>query len=306
MKNRLLSCLVLGISVLPGIGRADSPLTSTPFSDAYLDVPIIREAKQAGVMNERFADYLSSPMVPIDRKAALVNALSWRFEGKHNAVIYSDYLTARYPRMARKLPTPDEMLCLGYLAELDDYFNPRKALPLLEFAREGNTRSFTIAIICALCQAQVALESDWAEVWRATRRVELNRRLVQDLRPEAKRIIFDYMNTYREYARTRVQNRPATKSKEGTMMPTSNGPFCQSCGMPMEKPEHFGTETDKSPNKEYCTYCYQNGAFTVPSMTYEQMLAFDVNYFTTELKMPEAKAREFVLQFLPNLKRWKK
>jgi hypothetical protein len=208
--------------------------------------------------------------------------------------------------MARNLPTPDELLGLGYLAALDDYFNPRKALPLLKFAREGNTRSFTIAVVYALCQAQVALESDWSEVWRATRRVELDRRLVQDLRPEAKRIIFDYMNTYREYARTGARNRPVTENKEGTMMPTSKGPFCQSCGMPMEKPEHFGTETDKSPSKEYCLYCYQNGAFLNPAMTYEQMLAFDINYFVKELKMPEAQARAFVQQFLPNLKRWKK
>ncbi len=27
-------------------------------------------------------------------------------------------------------------------------------------------------------------------------------------------------------------------------------PFCQSCGMPMEKPEDFGTNADKTKSKE--------------------------------------------------------
>ena len=39
--------------------------------------------------------------------------------------------------------------------------------------------------------------------------------------------------------------------------------FCQSCGMPLAgAPQEMGTEKDGSPNPDYCTYCYQNGAFT--------------------------------------------
>ena len=38
---------------------------------------------------------------------------------------------------------------------------------------------------------------------------------------------------------------------------------CQSCGMPMgPTDEHYGTEADGSKSKDYCKYCYQNGAFT--------------------------------------------
>lgn len=39
-------------------------------------------------------------------------------------------------------------------------------------------------------------------------------------------------------------------------------PICQSCGMPLETPEQMGTESDGSITRKYCTYCYQNGAFT--------------------------------------------
>ncbi|MDR0537878.1 MAG: zinc ribbon domain-containing protein [Tannerellaceae bacterium] len=39
--------------------------------------------------------------------------------------------------------------------------------------------------------------------------------------------------------------------------------MCQSCGMPMSQdPQGGGTNTDGSVNTMYCSYCYQNGAFT--------------------------------------------
>jgi hypothetical protein len=199
MRAAVLSLAAL--LLLPGVIRADSPLTSTAFSDAYLDVPIIRQARDAGVMNERFADFLSSPLVGIDYKAALCNALGWRFEGRENAKLYSRYLAVRHagrPGSALRPLTADECFCLGYLAALDDYFEPQRALPLLEIARNGNTRSFTVAIVYALTQAQAALDTDWNEAWRAVRRVELDRRLGPDMRPQARQIIFDYMNLYHE------------------------------------------------------------------------------------------------------------
>lgn len=47
--------------------------------------------------------------------------------------------------------------------------------------------------------------------------------------------------------------------------------FCQSCSMPLDKPELLGTEKDGSKSQEYCKYCYQNGAFTNPDMTLKEM-----------------------------------
>jgi hypothetical protein len=37
--------------------------------------------------------------------------------------------------------------------------------------------------------------------------------------------------------------------------------ICQSCGMPIEKPEQFGTNADESVNHDYCIYCYKDGKF---------------------------------------------
>lgn len=62
--------------------------------------------------------------------------------------------------------------------------------------------------------------------------------------------------------------------------PQPQGPFCQSCAMPMEKPEDFGTSADGNRNEEYCRYCYQSGKFTDPDITREQMIESRRHYET--------------------------
>jgi hypothetical protein len=38
--------------------------------------------------------------------------------------------------------------------------------------------------------------------------------------------------------------------------------ICQSCGMPLKKdPQGGALNADGSKNTQYCSYCYQNGAF---------------------------------------------
>ncbi|BBH20145.1 hypothetical protein Back11_14900 [Paenibacillus baekrokdamisoli] len=47
---------------------------------------------------------------------------------------------------------------------------------------------------------------------------------------------------------------------------------CQSCGMPLSRDEQRGgTEKNGHKSKKYCSHCYQNGEFTLPNMTLEQM-----------------------------------
>ena len=50
---------------------------------------------------------------------------------------------------------------------------------------------------------------------------------------------------------------------------------CQSCGMPLQTKKAGdcrGTEADGSKSEKWCVLCYQNGAFTGPDCTLEQML----------------------------------
>jgi hypothetical protein len=71
--------------------------------------------------------------------------------------------------------------------------------------------------------------------------------------------------------------------------------ICQSCGMPMEKPEDFGTNADGSNNKDYCCFCFQNGDFTSPDLTMEQMID-RLFRLSDKMGMSQIQARELARQ----------
>ena len=79
--------------------------------------------------------------------------------------------------------------------------------------------------------------------------------------------------------------------------------FCQSCTMNMAKPEDYGTEKDGSKSLQYCKYCYENGQFTNPGITLDQMKTH------IKSKMNELGISENIIHLstgsLPHLKRWK-
>ena len=85
-------------------------------------------------------------------------------------------------------------------------------------------------------------------------------------------------------------------------MAMPKGPFCQSCGMPMEEDEHFGTNAEGGKNDEYCTYCYQKGQFTDPDITIDEMTK-KVTQMMKQRNMP-AETIDNVAKFIPMLKRW--
>ena len=77
-------------------------------------------------------------------------------------------------------------------------------------------------------------------------------------------------------------------------------PVCQSCAMPMEKAEDFGTNSSGSQNDEFCTHCYQQGSYTQPDATLDQMVGIVAGF----MDMPEAEARDTARQSLSGLSRW--
>ena len=85
----------------------------------------------------------------------------------------------------------------------------------------------------------------------------------------------------------------------------AGGQVCQSCAMPMSKPEDFGTNADGSPSNEYCRYCFQNGEFTA-KMEMPEYIEMQIKIAVEKLGMSEDKARQMAENTIPNLKRWKK
>jgi len=82
-------------------------------------------------------------------------------------------------------------------------------------------------------------------------------------------------------------------------------PICQSCGMPMETPEDFGTNGDGTPNNEFCSMCYQNGVFTEPDVSMREMIEKVTGILEKHLKLPKAKAEQIAKETIPKLNRWR-
>jgi hypothetical protein len=83
------------------------------------------------------------------------------------------------------------------------------------------------------------------------------------------------------------------------------GPNCQSCGMPMVKTEDFGTDEHGAKVIGYCNFCFQNGKFTAPDMTLQQMQDLSASCMVKYAGVSEEKAKEVATNFIPTLKRWK-
>jgi hypothetical protein len=80
--------------------------------------------------------------------------------------------------------------------------------------------------------------------------------------------------------------------------------FCQSCGMPMNKDEKGGgTNADGSKTLLYCSYCFQNGEFTRPDMSLQEMKTL-VKGKMKEMGFPGFVASIFTFK-MGKLQRWK-
>lgn len=85
--------------------------------------------------------------------------------------------------------------------------------------------------------------------------------------------------------------------------------FCQSCGMPLTRESDCGTHADDSCCYDYCTYCYQQGAFT-SQCTMDEMIEFCVGMVDqfnqgSGMNLTPEQYREMLRGFFPLLKRWR-
>jgi hypothetical protein len=83
------------------------------------------------------------------------------------------------------------------------------------------------------------------------------------------------------------------------------GPFCQSCAMPLRSPEDFGTMQGGIRQNDYCRFCYDDGTFTDPRATMEQMIEMSVGPWAQAEGRPEADVRIDAQRFFPLLRRWR-
>jgi hypothetical protein len=196
-----LACLLL--LMINYTAKADSPLTSTDFYTAYVNIDMVVEAHKTQKFSDKIGDYLSSPQNSIDKKVAVVNALGWNMDGKKDAELFRRYLGKKYG-IRNKLTvsmddfTADELLCLGYMTAMDDYFKPQDGIEIVNMAIKKNPNSYTFNIITSLVKAQNMMDKSWCDLFKLTDAVDKNSSLTMDMKKEAIKIIFDYMNLYKD------------------------------------------------------------------------------------------------------------
>lgn len=79
--------------------------------------------------------------------------------------------------------------------------------------------------------------------------------------------------------------------------------FCQSCSMPLSA-ELLGSEPDGSKSSDYCKFCYENGEFTHPRYSLDEMISHLQDQMDGQ-NLPED-IIESAIARLPHLKRWEK
>ncbi len=79
--------------------------------------------------------------------------------------------------------------------------------------------------------------------------------------------------------------------------------FCQSCSIPMDHVRDMGTEKDGSTCQDYCKYCYRDGSFMNPDLTFGEMKSI-VTILMLKTYLPGRIIHQ-LLNSLPYLKRWR-
>jgi hypothetical protein len=74
--------------------------------------------------------------------------------------------------------------------------------------------------------------------------------------------------------------------------------------MPIDKEELFGTNADGSQNRDYCIYCYKDGAFTDNAKSLEEYIEMNIP-FAEQAGMTPEQMRTHCENVFPTLKRRK-
>ena len=201
--KRLLAAITLTL-IWVSTCWADSPLTSTHFCDAYNDHPMVQMASEEMQNNipTTLLSFLANKNEPVDVRLAVINKLSWNFDGTTMGAQLCEYLMGRYKakneaKLIKKLDAKTLAVC-AYAKAMSDYFDVKAASELGHRALKKNKdKSFSVAMASALIDAQNAMDGDWSMVYKVVADVLHDGSLHLDMRQEAIDKIMEYINLYK-------------------------------------------------------------------------------------------------------------
>ncbi|MCB9223071.1 MAG: hypothetical protein H6582_02745 [Crocinitomicaceae bacterium] len=212
MKRWIFSLLVL---FLANNVFADSPLTSTPFWQAYENDKEVMYAKENG-LNDKVLKSLLSKKTTGDVKIAIINCFGW---GSGYTEKFENYLIEkrkgltkdvfRYLKMESedmpaendqtKLLTTDDLVCWSYLRAMDNYQTPQYSMRGAFLAYWRDTTNMAAGIVLCLIAGQQAMMFDWCKIYESAQMFIVNADYkVNILKEDAVNIILEYLNLYEQ------------------------------------------------------------------------------------------------------------
>ena len=205
--KRIVFSVVFAVSTL--FARADSPLTSTDFWQIYnfsceqITFPMYKAYDNYG-WGPEVMDNLCSDAFTIEQKLCLVNLVGWNINGQtHYEDLTTYYLALNNLKDRRKAfrEMDGYMLAVfAYVKAMDDYFDVRVAGQLAAEAVKRVPTSRAVAMINGLIGAQLAMDHNWADVYRSCHNVEVDTTLDKDFCDAAIYAIMEYINLYKSDA----------------------------------------------------------------------------------------------------------
>ena len=184
---------------------ADSPLTSTDFYKAYLDVPLVQKAlnSKGKITNEMMA-YINSETNSLEVKLAIINAIGWNVKGNKSSKLYFKFVMNKKKYKSdfggdstafNWNATADELICYAYMKALDNYFDVSDAFEVAGLALNKNPNSFAVNMIYNLIKAQGLISyGETCYVKKMFNTLKNNPNLTADIKKEAMPFVFEYMD----------------------------------------------------------------------------------------------------------------
>lgn len=199
-KTFLLLLLTFSINTV----FADSPLTSTEFYKAYMNVPLVQDALNCkGKITNEMLEFIYSDTNPLEEKLAIINAIGWNKNGMMNSKMFFMYVMnkKKYQSeyggdyMAFKWDaTRDELICFAYMKALDNYFDVVDAYLIAGEAVIKYPDSFAVNMICNLIKAQgLTAYEEYCYSSKMFLSLKDNPKLKLDMKKEAMTYVFEYM-----------------------------------------------------------------------------------------------------------------
>jgi hypothetical protein len=183
---------------------ADSPLTSTDFYKAYMDVPMVQEAYASkGRITNDMMEYIDDDANQLEVKLAIINAIGWEHKGMVVSKMYFMYVMSN-----KKYKTEfggdfdafkwnasrDELICYSYMKALDNYFDVVDAFEIAGEAVRKYPDSFAVNMVYNLIKSQgLTSFGEYCYASKLFLTLKDNSKLKMDMRKESISYIFEYM-----------------------------------------------------------------------------------------------------------------